>query len=300
MKILQAELLLDAQASLGEGPVWREEEQALYWVDIIAGKLHRTTGVLPGETVSDHVWKAASPIACYTFTRSGRILGAGYKGFGWLELGNDTLDFTPWIDPEADKPSIRFNDGKCDIRGRFLAGSMASGRDGVRIEGGFYVLEPSGEWRTLLHPVGISNGLAFTRDTKTLYYIDTPTNEIVAFDYDIETGSIANRRVVRHFDGMGGPDGMTIDNDGNLWAAFFGGAAVRCIRPADGEILAEVQVPAPNITSCCFGGPDYGTLFITCARMGMKPEALEEFPHAGGIFTVRPGVTGGPFPLFAD
>ena len=300
MKKLQAELLVDARASLGEGPVWRESEQALYWVDIIQSKIHKTVGTSAEGTVQDHVWTAPMPIGCYTFTRSGRLLGAGAHGFGWMTLEGEEAAFEPWVDPEADKPN-RFNDGKCDARGRFLAGSMASRADGQTIPGAFYSLEPDGTWQTLLDPVGISNGIAFTPDSKTMYYIDTTPAHILSFSYDLETGKISDRRVLRTFEGEEGrPDGMTIDNDGNLWVAFFGGAKVRCIRPSDAAILAEVDVPALNITSCCFGGPDYGTLFITTARVGTDEEALKKYPNAGGIFQVRPGVTGGPFYDFAD
>ncbi len=300
MKQMKAELLLDARAALGEGPVWREAEQALYWVDIIPGVLHRTTGEQPGGQVADRAWQAPMPLGCFAFSASGRVLAAGANGFGWLELRDDKADFAAWVDPEADKPSNRFNDGKCDPNGRFLAGSMASRQGDRVIPGAFYSLEADGRYRTLIEPVGTSNGLAFSADHQTLYYIDTQTMEIAAFAYDLANGSLADRRVVRAFTtDEGRPDGMTIDNDGYLWVAFFGGGKVRCIRPSDGATLAQIDVPALNITSCCFGGADYGTLFITTARIATSPEQLQNYPHAGGIFAVRPGAYGRAFFDFA-
>lgn len=299
MKIIQADLLLDAQAVLGEGPVWKEDEQALYWVDIPGSKLHRTIPGTDGGEAQDTAWQTPMMIGCFAFTPAGRILAAGSNGFGYLKLVGDRAEFEPICDPEADKPFNRFNDGKCDARGRFLAGTMASTRDGVKTPGGFYVLEPSGECRQLLWDVGISNGLAFTPDSSTLYYIDTATQEIVSFDYGLDHGTIANRKVIRYFDAEGGrPDGMTIDHDGNLWVSFFGGGKIQCIRPQDGESLAEIRVPSLKTTSCCFGGPDYKSLFITSARIGVTDEELAERPYSGGIFVARPGASGEAFPFY--
>ncbi len=299
MKQMTAELLLDARAALGEGPVWREAEQALYWVDIIPGILHRTTGEQAGGEVADQAWQAPMPLGCFAFAKSGRILAAGAQGFGWLTLQDDKAEFAAWVDPEADQPN-RFNDGKCDPNGRFLAGSMAARQDEKMIPGAFYSLEADGSYRTLIAPVGTSNGLAFTADHQTLYYIDTQTMQIAAYAYDLAAGTIADRRVVRTFrTEEGRPDGMTIDQDGNLWVAFFGGSKVRCIRPTDGATLVEIAVPALNITSCCFGGADYGTLFITTARVATDDAQLKTYPHAGGLFAVRPGVYGQAFYDFA-
>jgi sugar lactone lactonase YvrE len=275
MKKLQAELLLDARASLGEGPVWRESEQALYWVDIIQSKIHKTVGTSAEGTVQDHVWTAPMPIGCYTFTRSGRLLGAGAHGFGWLTLEGEEAAFEPWVDPEADKPN-RFNDGKCDARGRFLAGSMASRANGETIPGAFYSLEPDGTWQTLLDPVGISNGIAFTPDSKTMYYIDTtpahtscPSRMIWKPERSPTVRSCEHSRETK-----GRPDGMTIDNEGNLWGRLLRRRQkVRCIRPSGRRDPGRNRCARAQHHQLCFGGPDYAP----CLSRPRESAADEEF-----------------------
>jgi sugar lactone lactonase YvrE len=147
--------------------------------------------------------------------------------------------------------------------------------------------------RVMLDSVSISNGIVWTKDKKTMYYNDTPTGTVQAFDYDDKTGAISNRRVVvRIARGGGGPDGMTIDADGNLWVALWGSGTVGKFDPRTGQLLQKVIVPAPNVSSCAFGGKNLDILYITTARAWMNEEKLKQFPLSGGLFAVKPGVKG--------
>ena len=147
----------------------------------------------------------------------------------------------------------------------------------------------------MLDSVSISNGIVWTKDKKTMYYNDTPTNTIQGFDYDDKTGNITNRRVVVTIQpGTGSPDGMTIDAEDNLWVALWGGYCVAKFNPRTGELLQKIKVPAPNVSSCAFGGKNLETLYITTARQGMNDDRLKEFPLSGGLFSVKPGVHGVP------
>src|SRR5690606_21738468 len=222
----------------------------------------------------------------------GGLVAALENGFAFVD--EETGKVEPIADPEADKPENRLNDGKCDPAGRLWAGTMA--RSGQGKNGALYTLETDG--RTVvrkLDGVGISNGICWSLDHKTMYYVDSPTRQVVAFDYDKQTGAIANRRVVVEISPEEGvPDGMTIDERGYLWIALWDGWAVVCHDPATGTRHAKVELPAARITSCAFGGDDLGDLYITSARSGLSAEALARQPDAGGLFCTRVGVRGVP------
>jgi sugar lactone lactonase YvrE len=283
---ISAELVLDAHAILGEGPFWDARDGRLGWVDILARMIHHydpATGQDVGVDVGEHVG-AAAPRA------GGGLALALASGFAVLDADDGR------VKPVADlaKPGVRMNDGKADPRGRFLAGTMAyDERPGA---GSLYRLDPDRTVHTLLEGVTVSNGLAWTADGGTMYYIDTPTRGVDAFDYDLETGAIANRRrAITIPESDGHPDGMTIDDEGHLWVAFWRGSAVRRYA-VDGTVLAVVDLPVSQVTSCAFGGPDGGDLYITSAGSNTDPG---KEPHAGGLFRCRPGVTGRPAGLVA-
>jgi sugar lactone lactonase YvrE len=165
--------------------------------------------------------------------------------------------------------------------------------------GTLYRFDPDGSTHVMLHRITNSNGIAWSLDRRTMYYIDTPTLAVQAFDYDNETGNIANPRVViRIPEGQGGPDGMTIDAEGRLWVALWGAGRVHCYDPGTGALRQVITVPAPFTSSCAFGGPGLETLFITTARGGLTPQQAAEFPLSGDVFAVRPGVAGVPACFF--
>ncbi|MGA2481403.1 MAG: SMP-30/gluconolactonase/LRE family protein, partial [Spirochaetia bacterium] len=199
---------------------------------------------------------------------------------------------------EADIPENRSNDGKCDPAGRFWVGSMAPDDH----EGGasLYRLEKDYSLCRVLSGVTISNGLVWSHDRTKMYYIDTPTRHVFAFDYRLETGEISNRRVCIEIpQGRGFPDGMTIDEEGMLWIALFGGWGVSRWNPLNATMLEYVEMPVKNITSCSFGGERLDELYVTSARILNTESELAQQPHAGNLFHLEPGVRGVPLAVFA-
>ncbi len=281
----KAELVLDTKSELGEGAIWNYKTGELIWVNI------------KGEILNFYNPKTESNREMFTGQMIGTVVPAE-SGKVMVALQNGIYSYDPdsgakklIVDPEADKPDNRFNDGKCDPAGRFWAGTMSL--VGAKNAGALYRLDADSTIHKMIDGVGISNGIVWSADKTKMYYIDTPTRKVMGYDYDNETGDISNPKVAVEIpDGIGYPDGMTIDKKDNLWVALWGGSAVACFNPENGELLRKIEVPAKNVTSCAFGGDDLGTLYITTARESTSDEDLERFPHAGGVFEVRPGVKG--------
>lgn len=290
---MQPELLLDLRLSLGEGPVWDARRGVLYFVDIHAGDLHAFDPLRGTHTVHS----LGEPLGCLAPASDGSlILALQRTGFARFDPASGAL--ARLVHPEPDLPGNRFNDGKCDPLGRFLAGTMDDAEQAA--SGSLYSLDPDGSVRRLLDGLRISNGLAWSRDGGTFYFIDTPTHLVMAYDYDLATGGLAHPRpVVRVPEAMGWPDGMAADAEGMLWVALWGGASLTRWDPATGRLLERVPFPALNVTSCAFGGPDGSDLYVTSARQGMTAAQLEQYPHSGGLFRLRPGIAGLPVGAYA-
>ena len=278
------ELLVDAKAQTGEGPLWDADAGVLWWLDIPGRQLHRFD---PGADV-DRAVELPREVGAVVLRRSGGMVAAAVDGFCTLDPDTGALDLFAAV--EADDPGTRMNDGKCDAEGRFWAGTMEwSGEKG---RGSFYRLDPDHTVHRMVEGVAISNGLGWSPDGRTLYYADTFAFSVDAFDFDLESGSIDNRRPVVAFDGSQGlPDGLCVDAEGWLWVALWGGGAVRRYAP-DGTPGDVIELPCDNVTCPSFGGPDLGDLYITTATSGLTPEQLEQQPAAGALFRCRPGVTG--------
>lgn len=280
------ELLLDARAELGEGPAWDARRGVLHWVDIHAGRLH----TFDPAAGSDSCLELGEPLGCAVPARTGDLVLALRSGVWTLDL--PTVTRTLLAAPEH-VPGNRFNDGKCDPAGRFLAGTMDDAEQ--EASGSLYSFSPGGALKTLLTGLRISNGLTWSPDYKTFYFIDTPTRLVMAYDYDLEAGGIANPRpVVCIPEAMGWPDGMTSDQEGMLWVALWGGASVTKWDPATGQMAAAYPLPALNVTSCIFGGPQLSDLYVTSARKGMTAAQLAEYPFSGGLFCLATGTRGLP------
>ncbi len=292
MSATTVELVCEAKAELGEGPIWDYRRGLLFWVDIRGRVIH----AYDPAAGRDRIIEAGQEVGCVALRGNGGLVLAGRDGFADLDIESDRI--TPLLHPERHLPGNRFNDGKVDPRGRFWAGTMNT--EAQQGKGALYCLFPDFSLRTMLTGVSISNGMAWTADEKTFYYIDTPTQEVAAFDYDAETGDLSSRRAaIRVPPEKGKPDGMTMDTEGMLWVALYGGGAVTRWNPRDGRLLATIEVPAPLVTSCAFAGLRMDELYITTARRGLDPKALADHPLSGGLFRVRPGTRGTHEPLFA-
>jgi sugar lactone lactonase YvrE len=288
---LRPDVAFDAGATLGEGPVWDEEQQRLLWVDILPGLVHR----FDPATGSDDTFGVGKPVGSASLRRDGGLVLAVEDGFALLDPAWQRLDQVAVI--EHPGPPARFNEGKCDPAGRFLAGTMAY--DETAGAGSLYRLDPDLAVTKLLDGVTISNGLAWSADGTTMYYIDSPTQGVDAFLYDIDTGRLANRRRVVDIPAAAGiPDGMTIDADGCLWMALYGGSAVHRYAP-DGHLDTTVSFPATNITCPVFGGREFHQLYVTSARDGLDERQRAAQPHAGAVFAVDVGARGLPGQRFA-
>ena len=281
--------LWPVSCELGEGPVWDAARAVLWFVDIERPAVHR----LDPATGARFSWTPPCRIGSIGLRRAGGLIAATERGFAVIDPGRD--EFQVIGHPEASLPTNRFNDGKIDARGHFWAGSMDD-RKKART-GALYRLDESRAWTMVDAEYGITNGPAFSPDGDTLYHTDTVDRITYAFDLAVD-GSVSNKRVfVAWADGLGNPDGMTVDAAGYLWVAFWGGWCVRRISPG-GEIVSEHPLPVGNVTSCAFGGSELDRLFVTTARQALDADAIEAQPLAGGLFEIMPGVrgmTGGVF-----
>ncbi len=204
-----------------------------------------------------------------------------------LQTGESTL----FTDMKSELLGSRLNDGKCDPAGRFWVGSMHFKQE--KGKANLYTISSENILQKKIDSVTISNGIVWTSYKKTMYYIDTPTSTIKAFDYNNETGEISNGKIaVKIPTSLGFPDGMTIDEENMLWVGMWNGNAVIRFNPVTGKVISKIEVPAHNITSCAFGGENLDILYITSASVDMTAEEIEKYPLAGSIFKVKPGVKG--------
>lgn len=288
---MTAECVLDLKCKLGEGPVWHDGK--LFFIDIEACELIRFDPAT-GETKKINVGER---IGCALPTVDGDWLLGLTRGIARIVFEKNeppTLIKTP---EGHDPATTRFNDGKTDPTGRAYMGTM--GLQSQKNHGKLYRVDPTLTVTPIVEGVTTSNGLSWNTDLGVMYYLDTPTRKVDAFDWCAQTGEITNRRVVMEMpEGSGYPDGHCIDARGNLWIGMWGGGAVLCVDPRAGRVIEKIDVGAQNVTSCCFGGPKLDQLYITTARIGTNEEKLRSLPQAGGIFRASPGVTGFATTLF--
>ncbi len=286
---LGAEVALEVQAELGEGPVWDERAGELLFVDIEGFRVH---GFQP-DTGVHRFFDCGRSVGAVVLREDGGLVIAARDLF--LLADHDGRNLERFGSFEVGDERVRFNDGKVDPSGRFYAGTMHWEQQDAC--GNLYLLEGDGSVRVAVEGVTISNGLAWTPDGRTLYYIDTPTHAVDAFDVDPETGAVSNRRTIAEVP-EGSPDGMAIDDEGMLWVAVWGGYRVDRIDPSSGKVIGAVRIPARQVSSVCFGGPALDRLFITTAWTGLDPATIAAEPHGGDVFVAEPGVTGPPSTRF--
>lgn len=281
----EVNVLVDIRALVGEGALWDEQAQVLYWVDILSSALY----VYDPATGENRSYDVGQHVGTVVLRQSGGVMLALANGFAEYDLASGKV--TILSDPESHLPGNRFNDGKCDPGGRFWAGTMAYTDQST--QGSLYRLDADLSVHKMLGNIAISNGIVWSHDKRTMYYIDTMVHNVRAFDYNNASGDISNERVViPESPEMRMPDGMAIDADGNLWVAHYGAGCVRCWNPHTGQLVDQIDLPARNITSCAFGGKNLDTLFITSAAQQLDAAALAKQPLAGSLFSVKPGVTG--------
>lgn len=285
---------LNIKADLGEGAIWNQQENLLWWIDIEKGILHKFN---PADG-SDKEYPMGRRIGTVVPTETGKALVALEDGLNFFDPSTGALTFI--ADPDADIPDMRYNDGKCDPSGRFWVGGMGMGKDN-RYLSSLYRLDLDLKTYQMLDSITCSNGICWSLDKTRMYYIDTPTMKVMVFDYNDNTGEISNGRILVEIPhGMGAPDGMTIDSEGNLWVCLWGGAGVACFDAETGTLLRKINVPAANVTSCAFGGRDLTTLFITTASISMSPEAKAKYPLAGNLFAIDLDLKGVPAFFFKE
>ncbi len=280
-------LIVDAKATLGEGPCWDSLNRVFYWVDILEKNLH----IYDPKNDSNRVIHLGQIVGAVVPRASGGVVLAMQNGFYSLDLHSEEL--TPIVDPESSIPTNRFNDGKCDALGRFWAGTMDL--DEREERGALYCLNADHSYWKAREHISISNGITWSPDHKTMYFIDSLTRGVLAFDFELTTGKISNERMVITLPEDGGlPDGMTTDEEGMLWIAQWDGWQVSRWNPLTGQLLEVIRVPAARVTSCAFGGANLDTLYITTARVGINPDDLLKQPLAGGVFALKTKTRGIP------
>jgi L-arabinonolactonase len=275
---------------LGEGPVWDVTEKALYWIDGHAPAIYR----LNPRTNEIRSWTVPKPIGSFALREKGGAICAMSDGFYFFDF--ESGHAAPVPNGTVAKPGTNFNDGKTDARGRFIAGTLDT--KFANPIGSIYCLDSSLRCTVIEPAIGCTNGPCFSPDNRTFYCSDSISRTISAYDYDLATGTVSNKRQFAAIRGLGGaPDGATVDAEGNVWSAIAGGGKLVCFRP-DGSVLRTVEVPAPIITSMMFGGDNLDVLYAT--SIGMKILGMEPGAQGGFLFAIEGlGVKGKPEPRFA-
>jgi sugar lactone lactonase YvrE len=287
----QSSAVFEARARLGEGPVWDARARRLYWVDIYNHRIHR----FDPTARQDEIFRLPEIVTCVVPTRAGLLLLALRHDLALLDPSTEEL--TRILTLEADRPDQRFNDGKVDSRGRFWIGTMSV--EGLA-HGALYRYNAGGSVRTMQSGLSISNGMGWSPDGGTFYHTDSPLRRIYAYDYDEESGEITGRRVFADLTGSPAfPDGLAVDAEGCVWSAQWDGWCVIRFAP-DGREIRRLELPVQRPTSCCFGGPELRTLYITSASVGLSEREIQLCPLSGDLFWVETETQGLPGQPFDD
>lgn len=276
--------MVEARARIGESVVWHTQERRLYWVDIPLGILHRTDPV----TAIDETWTLPEELGCIGLRAGGGLIAGMRHGFYFFDPATGSLEHLH--DPEPNLPDNRMNDGACDREGRFWAGTMALNASGF--EGAFYRFDRNLNCQKFREGIGITNGLAFSPDGRTMYCADTHRDRQIvwAYDYDGSDAMPTNERVFIDMKAMAGrPDGATVDSDGCYWIAAVDGWCVMRYTP-DGRLDRKIDMPVQRPSKLAFGGARLDTIYVTSISIGLTPEIDQ--PLAGGLFAIDAGVSG--------
>jgi sugar lactone lactonase YvrE len=280
----EVEIAFHPGDELGEGITWDAAHRRLISVDILRGRIH----LFEPATGALRTLDAGQPVGAAVPRKQRGLMLALRDGFATLDPDSEALQFVAHV--EFDKPGQRMNDGACDAAGRFWAGTMCmQERPGL---GSLYRLDPDGTVHTMVSGVGISNGIDWSPDRTRMYYVDSLTQRIDHFDFDLATGTIANRRQLAAIDANDGcPDGLAVDAEGAIWVALWGGSALHRYLP-DGRLDRILRVPVSHPTTCAFGGPALEDLYITSATIKLSDSERRLQPFGGAVIRCRPGVAG--------
>lgn len=280
------EIAYHGKVLLGECPRWDEKTQSLYWVDIDQNHLHRFNP----ETGNNETITFNEKIGCFALRENGGFILGMQSGFAMIDSFDNNINYL--CDPESDKKDNRFNDGRCDFAGRFIAGTLNMKKSDN--DASIYQLSPD----DLAHPVRLktglltSNGIAFSLCGSTMYFGDTPNHIVYQAPYDIDTGKVGETQVYQKFDkGKGRPDGAAVDTAGFYWSAQYNGAEVVRISP-NGNVVERVKIPAKHCTMLAFGDSDLKTVYVTTASSNLTTEEQKQYPHSGAIFKFRTTIAG--------
>lgn len=286
------ELVYKIPSKLGEGAIWNYTTNELYWIDIEAKKLHIYQ---PQKNINKTITMPSRIGTVVPTKQENKAVVALEDGVYIVDTVTEELSVLS--DVESKTVTNRFNDGKCDPNGNLWVGSMHLKQS--KPDANLYKINPEGKAEKMLSNITISNGIVWSKDAKTMYYIDTPTMKIRAFDFDAIENTISNERVVVEVNEKEGfPDGMAIDENDMLWVGMWNGDAVAQFNPKTGKLINKIKVPAHNVTSCAFGGENLDELYITTATVDMTEEEQRKYPLAGSVFKVKMNVKGVKSPFF--
>jgi sugar lactone lactonase YvrE len=282
---MTASLILNVKSQLGEGAIWNNIEKKLYWVDIL-GENFNVYDPITNDQITYPTGKMVGTVVPLGHQE---VLLALQDGIIIMDLSLRKIEYK--VKTYIHIQNQRFNDGKCDPQGRLWVGTLTVGKETPNNK--LYCIDSDFSITEKMHGLTISNGLAWSLDSSAMYHIDTPTGEVTKHDFDKNTGAISNRQVIIRIPAsMGYPDGMTIDSEGMLWIAIWDGFCVARYNPVTGNLLQKIDVPAPKVTSCAFGGENLDQLYITTARCDMTADELEQYPLSGGLFVADVKVKG--------
>ena len=290
IKTHQAQPIFTIQTEHGEGIIWEEKEQRLYWVDIHQGKYYKANT----ESLAVESFQIDQPLGVLAVREKGGTVMAVRDGFAFFDEENSKFQLIE-PSPEQDNEKVRFNDGAVSPDGRFFAGTMEwNGKEQIAK---LFRLDPDLTWKEVEKDIWISNGIGWNMAGNTMFYIDTLQQAVFAYDYDQATGDISNKRTHIKLEDYEFPDGMCLDSDDGFWIAFWGiGKIIHFDK--DGHRIEEVVVPVIHPTSCCFGGPNLTTLYISTSQVALSEEEKKLHPLAGQIFVFETNVKGKIEPKF--
>ena len=289
----EVEHVLEVRNVIGEGPVWHAQEESLYWVNFI--EQHQVLRFTP-RTRALEVFETGTPVMALGIRKTSGFIAA--TGNGIATWDPKRKEFEPFCDPLAGRESIRFNDAATDIRGRFWVGTMNDANpQGPDAE--LFCVQSDGSCQVMDRNITVANGIGWSPDRKIMYFTDSFRYSVYAYDYDAVAGTITNRRTLVQTSAEAGiPDGLTVDSEGFIWSAFWGGWKVVRYNP-EGKVDREYRLPVPNPTSCAFGGKHLDELYITSASLGLSNDEKEKYTQSGDLFCLKAGIAGQDEPRFA-